>query len=130
MGVKAGKGFYQYPNPTFKQQNFLAEAEVKAAVTDKEQHICQRLEHAVIIAAILLAENGIVKQEDVDKAWMVGMMLPKGPFTHLEELAAQEQGIETFIQALNDFVDFGSILPSDTEQIKSFLKTHSPKTAC
>jgi len=128
LGVKAGKGFYQYPNPTFKQQNFLAEAEVKAAVTDKEQHICQRLEHAVIIAAILLAENGIVKQGDVDKAWMVGMMLPKGPFTLLKELALQEHGIKKLMQSLNDFVDFGSILPSDAEQIKSYLKTHPSKT--
>ena len=123
LGVKTGQGFYQYPNPTFEQQSFLTNP-----IADEDLFICQRLEHAVIIAAILLAENGIVDQADVDKAWMVGMMLPKGPFTLLEELALQEQGIENLMQALNDFIKFGSILPSDAEQIKCFLKRHFANT--
>ena len=115
LGVKTGQGFYHYPNPAFKQQDFLL-GDNSIAKNNENAFIYQRLSFAIIIGAVLLAANDIAEQEDVDKAWMVGMMLPKGPFVLLTEM-----GVEAFKESLQLFVEFGSILPGDAEKIEKHL---------
>jgi len=109
LGVKTGVGFYQYPEPEFKSEGFLAPNKLN----DK---IIQRLNSAVINAGLLIAAKEVVPAMDVDKAWMVGMFLSSGPFALLKEM-----DIETFISEPDNFVQLGTITTEEAELVKNYL---------
>jgi len=109
LGVKTGVGFYQYPEPEFKNENFLAANELDDKIT-------QRLNSAVINAGLLIAAKNVVPAMDVDKAWMVGMFLSSGPFALLKKM-----GIETFISEPDNFVQLGTITTDEAILVRHYL---------
>jgi 3-hydroxybutyryl-CoA dehydrogenase len=110
LGVKTGVGFYQYPEPAFKSESFLAPNEL-------DEQIIHRLNCSVINAGLLIAAKNIVPAMDVDKAWMVGMFLASGPFALLEKM-----GVESFKDEPNNFVKLGTITAEEAKLVNSFLK--------
>lgn len=109
LGVKTGVGFYQYPNPIFNNESFLAPNEL-------DDKIIHRLNSAVINAGLLLAAKEVVPAVGVDKAWMVGMLLPTGPFALLKEM-----GIDLFKNEPDNFVQLGTISANEAALIKNYL---------
>jgi enoyl-CoA hydratase/3-hydroxyacyl-CoA dehydrogenase len=88
LGVKTGKGFYNYPKPSYQQPEFY---QPKIDLTP----IYNSLIGELILAAILIAEKQVATQETIDLAWTVATSLDKGPFEIL-----QEMGVEQFMGIL------------------------------
>jgi 3-hydroxybutyryl-CoA dehydrogenase len=88
LGVKTGKGFYNYPKPSYQQPEFY---QPKIDLT----LIYNSLIGELILAAILIAEKQVATQETIDLAWTVATSLGKGPFEIL-----QEMGVEQFMGIL------------------------------
>jgi len=112
MGVKTGEGFYSYPDPAFKDLEFLN----KEAET---QFIYQRLSSALVVTGLLLAANGVAEPDDIDKAWIVGTFIETAPFAILKKM-----GVAAFKNALTYFVESGMILPEDALLIEEYLQNH------
>lgn len=110
LGVKTGVGFYQYPEPAFKSESFLAPSEL-------DEQIIHRLNCAVINAGLLIAAKNIVPAKDVDKAWMVGMFLASGPFALLEKMS-----VEAFKDEPNNFVNLGTTTADEAALVNSYLR--------
>ena len=72
-GTKTGAGFYDYPEPSFRQPTF-----VEARAGDDELHAV--LLGAVVERAEELARVGIAEPDRIDEAWMAVMGLDAGPF--------------------------------------------------
>jgi 3-hydroxybutyryl-CoA dehydrogenase len=88
LGVKTGKGFYDYPDPPFEQTGFLDETGNLA------------IPHYVMTAALLrnavmLAVTDVAEPDEIDRAWIVGMNLDTGPFAILDEM-----GVDNFLELL------------------------------
>ncbi len=109
LGVKTGVGFYQYPEPAFKSESFLAPNEL-------DNKIIHRLNCAVINAGLLIAAKNVVPAMDVDKAWMVGMFLASGPFALLEKM-----GVESFKDEPNNFVNLGTTTADEAALVNNYL---------
>jgi len=112
MGVKTGEGFYSYPDPAFKDLEFLN----KEAET---QFIYQRLSSALVVTGLLLAANGVAEPDDIDKAWIVGTFIETAPFAILKKM-----GVAAFKNAPTYFVESGMILPEDALLIEEYLQNH------
>jgi len=110
LGVKTGRGFYQYPEPAFKSESFLAPNEL-------DNKIIHRLNCAVINAGLLIAAKNVVPAMDVDKAWMVGMFLASGPFALLEKM-----GIEAFNDEPDNFVNLGTTTADEAALVNNYLR--------
>jgi 3-hydroxybutyryl-CoA dehydrogenase len=83
LGMKSGKGFYNYPEPAYAAADFL------------QDHDDLRLPQFVLTKsllqdAVLLAAGGIAEPAVIDRAWMVATTLDQGPFAILDELGIDE----------------------------------------
>jgi len=107
LGLKTGKGFYNYPNPEFENSDFLDDV----ADASYPHNV---LTSALVSNAILLAANGVSDRTEIDRAWMVGMILDTGPFTILDEI-----GTDAYLQLLHSQATFLS--PQDTALIEQYL---------
>jgi 3-hydroxybutyryl-CoA dehydrogenase len=88
LGIKTGKGFYSYPNPSYGRDEFLTE--------DPPRHdIYKILVNGIIIRAVQLAAEGIADVFDIDKVWMIIMKLNSGPFGWLDQ-----KGIDVFLSEI------------------------------
>ena len=97
LGIKSGKGFYQYPNPAYQVPGFLdANADVMA--------VYNTLAVALVANALLIAAHEVAAPRDIDRAWMVGTGQDTGPFNIL-----QEMGEQAFRQALAGEVAAGRL---------------------
>ena len=110
LGVKTGVGFYQYPEPAFKDENFLAPNEL-------DNKIIHRLNCSVINAGLLIAAKNVVPAMDVDKAWMVGMFLASGPFALLDKM-----GVEAFKDEPDNFVKLGTTTADEAVLVNNYLR--------
>lgn len=95
LGVKSGRGFYQYPAADYQQPGFL-EAGCELPEVDNA------LMTALIGNALVVAANDVLEPADIDRAWMTGMFQNIGPFGILEQL-----GVAQFQQILADQVAAG-----------------------
>jgi 3-hydroxybutyryl-CoA dehydrogenase len=88
LGRKAGKGFYDYPNPAFEQEDFVVDNE-RVAIASAS------MTAALLGNSVLLAANDVADPGEIDYAWTVGMTLDTGPFAIIDGL-----GVETTRQLL------------------------------
>jgi 3-hydroxybutyryl-CoA dehydrogenase len=109
-GMKAGKGFYDYPEPRYQQTGF----------TDPDSRypdVYRPLATALVTSALALAAQSVAEPEDVDRAWMVGTFLDTGPFTMLEQT-----GRKSFLAALAGEVAAGRISPEQARVAETHLR--------
>jgi 3-hydroxybutyryl-CoA dehydrogenase len=92
LGVKSGRGFYQYPDANYQQPGFLEAGKVLPEVYNA-------LLTALIGNALVVAANDVLDPADIDRAWMTGMFQSVGPFGLLEKI-----GVAEFEQILADQV--------------------------
>lgn len=85
LGIKTGKGFYSYPDPSYGKAEFLTEAKPR-------RDIYRALVNGIIIRAVQLAAEGIADIVDIDKVWMINMKLNSGPFGWLDQ-----KGLDVFL---------------------------------
>ena len=90
LGVKTGKGFYEYPAP-----GKYARPTIPKEAAEKVDPV-KILAPGVNEAAYLLRED-IASKEDIDKAVMLGLGFPKGIFRMADEI-----GIDTIVKALEE----------------------------
>ncbi|MDH3349956.1 MAG: 3-hydroxyacyl-CoA dehydrogenase NAD-binding domain-containing protein [Gammaproteobacteria bacterium] len=107
LGLKSGKGFYDYPNPAYEQPEFLSD--------DNDNSIPHfALTLALVGNAILLAAKDIADQDKIDMAWTVGMSQDTGPFAVLKEI-----GMDVFLQLLGNSANM--FAPDDVASIRIYL---------
>jgi len=112
LGQKTGRGFYNYPDPEFQQPGFLTRI-------DDDTFIGDALNAAVIVAAVVVAQNGVADPEDIDRAWMVATSLDIGPFGLLDQ-----RGIDSFLTALESQVALGLFHPETAAVVVSYLQPY------
>ena len=109
-GMKAGKGFYDYPEPRYQQTGFIDP-------DSRYPDVYRPLATALVTSALALAAQSVAEPEDVDRAWMVGTFLDTGPFTMLEQT-----GRESFLVALAGEVAAGRISPEQARVAETHLR--------
>ena len=107
LGKKTGKGFYTYPDSAYEEPGFL-DGEPDVAVPHYAMTI------ALVGNAIVLAANDILTPDEVDRAWMVGMSLDKGPFGILDDM-----GVDAFLELVRS--DANALPPDKTQQVVEYL---------
>ena len=106
-GMKAGAGFYRYPNPAYASADFIQQA---------SDECLRALQVALLVPAIQLVTRDVVSREQVDMAWRVGMNLPQGPFQQLERLE------QTHLQQLlHESVERGLLLAEHGRETAQWL---------
>ena len=90
LGLKAGKGFYSYPDPEFAKPGFMD------GVTENKDLI-DPIINAVLKQSILLVVDGICDVEDVDLSWMLTHSPTIGPFGIMDD-----RGIDLVTKQLKD----------------------------
>ncbi|MEJ2173230.1 MAG: 3-hydroxyacyl-CoA dehydrogenase NAD-binding domain-containing protein [Woeseiaceae bacterium] len=107
LGMKTGKGFYEYPNPAYERPDF-SELHGDDDAPDFAMS-------AVLLGnAIILACNDVADPAEIDYAWTVGMSLETGPFALLDEM-----GITAARQLIAASGDFFSA--EESRMIEHFL---------
>jgi enoyl-CoA hydratase/3-hydroxyacyl-CoA dehydrogenase len=102
LGLKTGRGFYEYPDPAFQATNFLDDP----VGTDGLHRL---LVGAVIHRAVLLDADGVADPADIDLAWKAATGLDRGPFELLSDL-----GGAAFAALADDLLDAGLITPAES----------------
>lgn len=108
LGVKTGKGFYQYPDPDFAQAGF-ADAGGDLEPADA------MLTAALLRNAALLAARGVASPDEIDRAWMVGMNLDQGPFDIMRDMGLEAARERVFARP-------GFLMPAEAGLIDAFFK--------
>ena len=78
LGKKTGRGFYDYSN----LQNEHSKSNYKDIQED--------LNIGIIEAALVLLADDILEKDQINKAWIVGMLLEQGPFDILNAIGVKE----------------------------------------
>lgn len=110
LGMKAGRGFYQYPGPEYQQAEFLARGHELAPLDDA-------LLVALVGNAVLVAANNVLERADIDKAWKTGTFLAAGPFEILAQL-----GLAQFQQILAGEVAAGRFDSGRADLVTAYLE--------
>jgi enoyl-CoA hydratase/3-hydroxyacyl-CoA dehydrogenase len=98
LGVKTGKGFYNYPEASYQQPDFyIPQQDLTTIDRVYNALICE-----LILAAILIAQKQVATAEVIDQAWRVATSLDKGPFAILHEM-----GSATFMARLQSLSEQG-----------------------
>ena len=79
LGVKTGKGFYEYPEPEFLNPDFLAG-------TGEDPTLSGPMVSSVLSTALTLAAEGYADSQDVDKSWMLTHSPECGPFGTIDAI--------------------------------------------
>jgi len=112
LGVKTGKGFYNYPDPAFQQSKFLDNH------TNLTAHY-HALISTLIQNGILITLNGVAQPVDIDRAWMAAMNLDIGPFGILDQM-----GIDEFLSILKQQLEKELLLPENAAQAEAYLQPY------
>ncbi len=113
LGIKTGKGFYQYPEPEYQQENFIVSH-------DDTEISSQALTTVLVLNAVILAAKDILSPEDIDLAWKAGTHLDAGPFSILETL-----GLGEFLKMLRAFCERGLCSVEQLNLVKGYLVQQS-----
>lgn len=103
LGLKSGAGFYDYPDPSFQDPDFLTAGPTSPTASEA-------LRSALITGAVELVAADVADPQDIDMAWMAATGQENGPFGILEDL-----GIEHFLAILDGKADTGR-LPHDVAE--------------
>ena len=124
LGVKTGKGFYNYPDPEFMESEFLADVE-------ENKDLSGPMINAVLASALALAAEGYADLEDVDRSWMLTHNPECGPFGTIDTI-----GLDVVRKNLEERALFiegmlgnpGTVLEA-TKIATDFLETYIDKGA-
>jgi 3-hydroxybutyryl-CoA dehydrogenase len=119
LGMKSGRGFYQYPDPGYGKPGFAAQA-------GSHEPIYHALLAALIGNAVLVAAHEVAEPADIDRAWMTGTYLDAGPFAILAQM-----GVASFLPILAAEVAAGRFSADRAERAADYLQRHpdfSPAT--
>ena len=83
LGMKSGRGFYEYPEPAYGMPGFVDEP-----VETASNH--RLLTGAVIHRAVLIDADGVADAADIDLAWKAAMGLDRGPFELLADIGSDD----------------------------------------
>jgi enoyl-CoA hydratase/3-hydroxyacyl-CoA dehydrogenase len=95
LGLKSGRGFYDYAAPTFRAPTFLTAEPISEVASDT-------LLSTLVRSALALAEQEVATGEDIDLAWKTASGLASGPFETLKEI-----GVDAFREILGRQVEAG-----------------------
>jgi enoyl-CoA hydratase/3-hydroxyacyl-CoA dehydrogenase len=112
LGMKSGRGFYEYPEPQYQQADFLAQNSNTALLYNTLQAVW-------IGNAVLVAAHGVAEPDDIDRAWKIGTYLDTAPFTRLKEL-----GVTKFLQLLASEVAVGRFSSERAELAAQYLRSN------
>ena len=70
---------------------------------------------ALVASAVLVAAAGVAEPAEIDRAWMVGTSLDKGPFAVLEEV-----GPDVFIDAFEVFAAASGFNPDNASIVRHY----------
>jgi enoyl-CoA hydratase / 3-hydroxyacyl-CoA dehydrogenase len=112
LGMKAGKGFYQYPEPAYQQESFNNGDDISVAGL--------ALTSIVVVNAISLAVKGILEPDDIDLAWKAGTHLDTGPFAMLDAI-----GLEEFLLLLRTQCERGLCSSEQFNLVEGYLLKQS-----
>ena len=110
LGMKTGRGFYTYPEPTYQRPGFLEAGDADDALHDS-------LAAALVGHAILLAARDVADPAAIDLAWTVGTYLDTGPFALLAEM-----GPRRLREALAGEERGGRLLTAKAREIEAWLQ--------
>jgi len=109
-GISAGKGFYDYPNPLFESPSFLVEEDAIEALYEPLMTIW-------IASAVKVAAAEVLEPTDIDKAWIVGTTLDRGPFAVLGDV-----GADRFEELLEGLVSVGGFNPKEAQMVTEYVR--------
>ena len=109
VGMQAGSGFYQYPEPDYQKTDFLESGPDQA-------DLYGAMELALIGSAVLVAAHNVADPADIDRAWMVGTSLDTGPFAILEQT-----GTAQFKKRFCEHVEMGRFNPDNGRLVMDYL---------
>ena len=112
LGMKSGRGFYNYPGPSYQQLDFLAAGSCPELVYNA-------LQAALIGNAALIAAADVAAPADIDRAWKTGTFLDTGPFAMLAQL-----GVAEFVQILEGEVRAGRFIGDRADRAIRYLRSH------
>ena len=112
LGMKSGRGFYQYPDPRYSQPGFVVQAE-------RDELVYHALLAALIGNAVLVAAHEVAEPADIDRAWMTGTYLDAGPFAVLAQI-----GVANFLTILAEEVVAGRFSADRAERAADYLGRH------
>lgn len=112
LGMKSGRGFYNYPGPNYQQPDFLAAGSCPELVYNA-------LQAALIGNAALIAAADVAAPADIDRAWKTGTFLDTGPFAMLAQL-----GVAEFVQILEGEVRAGRFIGDRADRAIRYLRSH------
>lgn len=79
LGMKTGRGFYDYPEPEFQTPEFLANAQEDTALSAP-------MVNTVLATALTLVAEDYAEPRDVDKSWMLTHNPECGPFGTIDAI--------------------------------------------
>ncbi len=109
LGLKSGRGFYDYAAPTFREPAFLTAAPISEIASDT-------LVSTLVRSALVLVEKEVATREDIDLAWKTAGGHASGPFEILETI-----GVEAFEKILDRQVDTGLLSEKAARATKATL---------
>ncbi len=112
LGMKSGRGFYNYPGPGYQHPGFLAAGAGPELVYNA-------LQAALIGNAALIAAADVAAPVDIDRAWKTGTFLDTGPFAMLAQL-----GVAEFMQILECEVTAGRFIGGRADRAMQYLRSH------
>jgi enoyl-CoA hydratase/3-hydroxyacyl-CoA dehydrogenase len=95
LGLKSGRGFYDYAAPTFREPEFLTAEPISELASDT-------LATTLVRSALALAEKEVATRADIDLAWKTASSLASGPFEIVEAI-----GVDNFREILDRQVAAG-----------------------
>ncbi len=112
LGMKSGKGFYHYPDPTYANTDFLTADKIRP---DMDNILVTTL----IENAVLIASREVVSKQDIDRAWTVGTRLQQGPFAIVDEM-----GKENFISLYTGLASVGLFTEKNVAVVTAYLTSY------
>ena len=95
LGLKSGRGFYDYAAPAFRKPTFLAAEQLSEVASDA-------LLSTLVRSALALSGKDVATRADIDLAWKTASGLASGPFEIVAEI-----GVDSFGEILDRQVEAG-----------------------
>ena len=109
LGLKAGGGFYDYPDPVYQEETFLIAEGPSSEVADA-------LRSALVTSAVALAVADVATPDDIDLAWTAATALAQGPFGVIDEM-----GHDAVLATIDQLVDNGLMPPGTLDTTEAWL---------
>jgi enoyl-CoA hydratase/3-hydroxyacyl-CoA dehydrogenase len=114
LGMKTGRGFYQYPEPAYQQADFAEGSDATDGY--HEALLCTLISHGILIA---IAD--ILPPAEIDKAWKLGTWLNTGPFEILSQM-----GNAAVAELVASERDKAHLAPEKAEPVLAWLAANKP----